>query len=167
MSQLLVQLVLACHMEAVQLSGYWKAGGAGSVQPGERLAAHNHSWVAVKVRPARTHTAWYGIPSYEIPIPAACNVCIGYDQLNMHFQTKYSNITLEIVPVWWCAGQRQVAAAGPCVCHPQVSQQQAEAHVLVQAHGQMICGSYVFDECALFMPSLCADNAALVLAILV
>ncbi|WIA19886.1 hypothetical protein OEZ85_005786 [Tetradesmus obliquus] len=48
-SQLLVQLVLACHMEAVQLSGYWKAGGAGSVQPGERLAAHNHSWVAVKV----------------------------------------------------------------------------------------------------------------------
>jgi hypothetical protein len=50
-SQLLVQLVLACHMEAVQLSGYWKAGGRASVQPGERLAAHNHSWVAVKVRP--------------------------------------------------------------------------------------------------------------------
>jgi hypothetical protein len=48
-SQLLVQLVLACHMEAVQLSGYWRAGGSGSVQPGERLAAHNHSWVAVKV----------------------------------------------------------------------------------------------------------------------
>jgi hypothetical protein len=52
-SQLLVQLVLACHMEAVQLSGYWKAGGSGSVQPGERLAAHNHSWVAVKVRGTR------------------------------------------------------------------------------------------------------------------
>jgi hypothetical protein len=43
-------LVLACHMEAVQLSGYWKAGGSSSVQPEERLAAHNHSWMAVKVR---------------------------------------------------------------------------------------------------------------------
>lgn len=48
-SQLLVQLYHAVHMEAVQLSGFWKAGGHASVGPGDKLAAHNHSWVAVKV----------------------------------------------------------------------------------------------------------------------
>lgn len=48
-SQLLVQLYHAVQMEAVQLSGFWKAGGQQSVGPGDRLAAQNHSWVAVKV----------------------------------------------------------------------------------------------------------------------
>jgi hypothetical protein len=43
-SQLLVNLLRACHMEAQQLSGFWKAGSAGSVGPGEQLASHNHSW---------------------------------------------------------------------------------------------------------------------------
>lgn len=43
-SQLLVNLLRACHMEAQQLSGFWKAGGLSSVGLGEQLASHNHSW---------------------------------------------------------------------------------------------------------------------------
>jgi hypothetical protein len=43
-SQVLVSLLRACHMEAVALSGFWKAGGRASVEPGEQLASHNHSW---------------------------------------------------------------------------------------------------------------------------
>lgn len=43
-SQLLVNLLRACHMEAQQLSGFWKAGGLASVGPGEQLVTHNHSW---------------------------------------------------------------------------------------------------------------------------
>lgn len=44
-SQLLVSLLRACQLEAVRLSGFWKAGGwVGSVGPGEKLASHNHAW---------------------------------------------------------------------------------------------------------------------------
>jgi hypothetical protein len=79
-SQLLVQLVLACHMEAVQLSGYWKAGGSGSVQPGERLAAHNHSWVAVKVRSLLSSWWMYAIQRLVQFVPCdplfcRCELC--------------------------------------------------------------------------------------------
>ncbi|KAF8063013.1 hypothetical protein HT031_003852 [Scenedesmus sp. PABB004] len=48
-SALLVALARACGLEAAQLHGWWKAGGAAGVPPGGRLAAHNHAWAAVKV----------------------------------------------------------------------------------------------------------------------
>ncbi|GFH32740.1 uncharacterized protein HaLaN_32009, partial [Haematococcus lacustris] len=39
---LFVQLAKACDLEAVLIPGYWK--GAGTVPPGDCLAAHNHCW---------------------------------------------------------------------------------------------------------------------------
>jgi transglutaminase/protease-like cytokinesis protein 3 len=47
---LFVLLARALHLEAVQLSGFWRdSSSMGGLVPGSRLTAHNHSWVAVKV----------------------------------------------------------------------------------------------------------------------
>jgi hypothetical protein len=49
-SSLMVQLARGCGLLAVQISGWARGGllGAGLL-PGQTLAAHNHSWAAVKV----------------------------------------------------------------------------------------------------------------------
>lgn len=46
---LYVTLAKAVHLEAVQLSGFWRDSAAMAVAPGDTLVTHNHSWAAVKV----------------------------------------------------------------------------------------------------------------------
>jgi len=71
-SQLLVLLLRECQMEAVQLSGFWKAGGRGSVGPGEQLASHNHSWCV-----GCSQIRWlHSLPMVDAP---ACSSCSGAD----------------------------------------------------------------------------------------
>jgi hypothetical protein len=99
---LFVQLVRACHLEAVLIPGYWRNG---TLPPGSRFEAHNHCWAAVKVG-----RRWRLIDPTAAALAGGTGACTGpffvppealiytYFPLETQWQLLTDPITLD---AWW------------------------------------------------------------------